>query len=312
MTDSSKPPEAQKGEDTKRARVVTLLGLAANIIIMALKFVAGTVGGSRALLADAVHGVSDVLTDIIVLVGIRYWSAPPDREHPYGHKRLEALVTVVLGLILTAAGIGIMVDAVALLKSETVQASPSIYALVVAILSVLIKELLYRVTVSVGRKIRSSAISANAWHHRSDALSSLPAAIAVAVALYVPNMVYVDIVGAMVVSFFIFHAAYKIMRNSLRELVDSGAPQEVSDQIANLASSVDGVDSVHAIRTRYLGLGLQIDMHLLVPPRMSVRDAHNISDEVTLLLKKDGPDVLDVVIHIEPSDIESQNKVEAN
>ena len=287
-------------------RKVTWIGLLTNIGLAGLKFAAGYFGRSQALIADAIHSLTDTTTDIAIIAGSHYWSRPPDESHPYGHRRLETLVTAFIGLMLVAAGIGIGWQAISSLHIQ--QASPPGWvALYAALTSIITKEILYRWTAAVGNKIKSPALAANAWHHRTDAISSLPVLIAVGGALLFPSWSFLDRVGAVVVSIFILHAAMKIIWPAVSELVDAGAPEEIQKKIANIAANTKGVREVHAVRTRYISSSIQIDMHVVVDGSVSVRDGHTIADNVENSIIYGLPEVVDVVVHVDPSEDSSDN-----
>jgi len=292
----SRPAAAQ-------ARRVTALGLAVNMLLAALKFACGAAGGSQALVADAVHSLSDSSTDLAILIGVRYWCAPADEGHPHGHRRIETVLTVAIAVVLAGVAAGLAVNALTTLR-EPHGAAPGWVALVAAALSILVKEVLYRRTIRVGRRIRSSAVTANAWHHRSDALSSIPVVLAVAGARINPQWTFLDHVGAVVVSVFIFGAAWKIGWPALRQLVDAGAPERTRREIEAIALSVEPVCHIHAVRTRYIGSGLAVDLHVKVDGNLTVREGHDISEDVKRRLLDEGPDLVDVVVHLEPCDDE--------
>lgn len=277
---------------------VTWIGLFVNVALSAGKLLAGIFGRSQAMVADAVHSMSDCVTDVVVLVGVRYWSKPPDASHPHGHKRIETIVTTIIGLALAGVGAGIIYIALVTLKDAPI--TPRIIAFIAALVSIAVKEGLYRWTVAVGKRIKSSAMVANAWHHRSDAFSSIPAAIAIAGAVLIPSWQFLDHVGAIVVSAFIFQAAWSISWPALKQLMDVGAPQKVCDRIKAIALNTPGVKVVHALRTRYIGSDLQMDVHVLVDGEISVTEGHDIAEEVKRRILADGPDVIDVTVHIEP------------
>ena len=283
----------------RSARRVTLVGLVLNVALTGFKFAAGILGHSQAVLADGVHSLSDILTDLMVLVGARYWYRPADESHPYGHRRIETLVTLVLGVSLGAVASGIGYHALAS-HAEPHAEPPGWIAFIAAAVAIVTKEIIYRWTIATGRRIKSSALSANAWHHRSDALSSIPVAAAVAAAALEPSLFFLDHVGAVVVAVFILQAALRIVSPALRQLVDAGAPSEAREKIRDIVLSTDGVRLAHAVRTRYVGSGLQVDLHVKVDPEMSVREGHRIAEEVTRRLLAEGPDVLDVIVHTEP------------
>jgi cation diffusion facilitator family transporter len=201
-----------------------------NIGLSVLKFAAGYFGRSQALIADAIHSLTDTTTDVAVIAGSHYWSRPPDENHPYGHRRLETLVTAFIGIMLVAAGIGVGWEAISTLHKKQA-APPGWIAFYAAMASMVTKEILYRWTAAAGKKIKSPALAANAWHHRTDAISSLPVLIAVGGALIFPSWSFLDRVGAVIVSIFILHAAMKIIWPAVSELIDAGAPEEIQKKI---------------------------------------------------------------------------------
>lgn len=287
------------GTDVSRVRRVGWVGLVCNVILALAKAAAGIVGHSQAVLADAVHSLSDTATDIAVILGVRYWSAPADENHPHGHGRIETLVTVVIGLTVGAVAVGIGVEAIRGLREEP-GAPPSGIALGVALVSIVVKEILYQWTARVGREVRSPALEANAWHHRSDAISSIPAALAVGFAMIHPEWVVVDQVGALVVALLILQAAWRILRPAVDQLIDAGAPAADRRRIEELALEVDGVEAAHAVRTRYVGSDLAVDLHVEVDGGLSVAQGHEIAKAVRQKLVDQGPAVADAVVQVEP------------
>jgi len=290
---------AHHSQGVREIKRVTWIGLVINIALAALKLTAGILGRSQVVVADAVHSLSDCSTDIVILVGVRFWSQPPDEKHPHGHRRIETLITMAIGVVLGAVAVGLAYHAIVTLQ-ERDEHVPGWIAFVAAIISIVVKESLYRWTVAIGRRIRSSAVVANAWHHRSDAFSSFPAALAVAAAALYPPWWFVDHIGAVVVSLFILQAAWRIVHPTLGELADVGASPDDRRRIEELAMATEGVRLVHALRTRFVGPGLHVDLHIKVDPQMTVWEGHEISEQVKRRLLDDGPDVLDVVVHLEP------------
>lgn len=250
------------------------------------------------MVADAIHSATDIVTDIALIFGVRYWSAPADDCHPHGHRRYETLITAFIGLMVAAAAVSIGWDAVRSLGRPT--APPSAVALAAAVVSIVIKEALYQWTVRFGRRTRSTALIANAWHHRTDALSSIPVAIAVGVAMLRHSLVVVDQVGALVVAVFILHASFRIVRPAIDQLVDAGAPTADRETLERLALDVEGVRAAHALRTRYVGSELAVDIHVEVDRELSVADGFEIARKVKRDLLERGPDVADVIVQIEP------------
>lgn len=277
---------------------VTWWGLVINVVLSGLKMLAGIYGGCQALIADAVHSLSDLTTDAAVLIGVRYWSAPADKRHPYGHGRIETIVSLVIGMALFAVAVYIGYDSMATYNGGDVF-HPDWWVFGAALVSIVSKEWLYRWTVNTGKRIKSSALMANAWHHRSDAFSSIPVAIAVLISMIYPND-YIDHIAALMVSVLILKAAWSIMSQAFEQLIDAGADAACVARLRDLAFATQGVRDVHKIRTRNIGSGLQVDMHVLVDPAMTVLDSHNIAVEVQKRLVSAEKDVIDVLVHIEP------------
>ncbi len=285
----------------REIRRITWVGLCANVCLSAAKFAGGILGGSQAVVADAVHSLSDTTSDVAILVGVRYWSAPPDKSHPHGHRRIETAISLFIGALLVSVAVGIAGHALKGLQEGGGEA-PGWIAFIVALVSIVSKEILYHWTVDVGKRTKSSALIANAWHHRSDAVSSIPAALAVLGTRLNASWFFLDTVGAVVVSLFIFHAAFRIAWPALTQLTDAGAPENDRKVITQLALDNQGVRKVHAVRTRYIGSGLQVDLHVLIDGDLTVREGHTISGTVEKRLLEDGPDVVDAIVHIEPDD----------
>lgn len=283
----------------KKIKKVTWIGLIANLLLAAFKFTVGVIGKSQAVVADAVHSLSDIGTDVAVLLGVKFWSSPADSEHPYGHWRIETLVTAIIGIALFIAGIEIAYKSITSIN-EVHKTGPSLIAIVGPMISIILKEVLYRWNKSVGKNIKSKALIANAWHHRSDALSSIPVLFAVLLASINPKFVIVDHIGAFVVSIFIMKVSWDILKESFGELVDVSAPKKDLKKIKDVIKKVTGVKSIHAVRTRKLGPGLHVDLHVLVDGNITVKEGHDISEEVKRELIEKGPDVFDVVVHLEP------------
>jgi cation diffusion facilitator family transporter len=287
-------------------RRVTWVGLVLNLFLSALKVTAGILGSSQAIVADGIHSLSDMSTDITILIGVRYWMAPADENHPYGHRRIETVITAILGILVGTVALGLAYNAIATIKGRHLT-PPGWIALAAALISMISKEILYRWTIATGKRINSPAVIANAWHHRSDALSSIPPAIAVGSAMLFSSWLFLDHIGALVVTVFILQAAWRIARPALGELVDTGAPKEVRDEIEAIVLGTDEVKHVHAIRTRRIGTGIQVDLHIHVDGSLSVKDGHEVSGAVKRRLLSHGPDIVDVVVHLEPCEEEERH-----
>ncbi|MCP4118272.1 MAG: cation transporter [Desulfobacteraceae bacterium] len=288
-------------------RRITWIGLVANILLSGIKFLAGVLGNSQALMADAVHSLSDTITDIAVILGSFFWSEPPDQCHPHGHQRIETMVTIVIGTMLLLAGVGVGWHSVTTLHLEESVTRPGPIALIVAAISLVTKEILYRWTDRAGIRVNSSALRANAWHHRLDAVSSIPVFLAVAGAMLFPNLTFLDHVGALIVSIFIVQASFKILLPGFGELLEAGASAETLAEIKSLAESHPEVIEIHKLRTRYLGSTLRIDFHLVVDGELTIRQGHDIAEKIKTDLISELPDLSDAIIHIEPSDLLDQD-----
>ncbi len=293
-----------------RVRQVGWIGLLVNLLLAAAKAAAGIFGYSQAVLADALHSLTDSVTDIAVILGVRYWSAPADEDHPHGHGRIETLVTVIIGIAIGAVAVGMGVEAIRGLRHEP-ESNPAGIALGVAMLSIAVKEVLYRWTSAVGREVGSPALEANAWHHRSDAISSIPAAIAVAISIIAPEWAVVDRVGAVVVCLLILQASWRILRPAVDQLIDAAAPVGDRRRIEEVALTVDGVKAAHAVRTRYIGAKLAVDLHVEVDGRLAVDEGHAIAVAVRRALVEHGPNVVDAVVQIEPHRLLSRGESHA-
>jgi cation diffusion facilitator family transporter len=278
---------------------VTWVGLWVNVFLAIIKFTAGIYGKSQALVADAIHSLTDLTTDIAVIAGSHYWSRPPDENHPYGHRRLETLVTVFIGVVLIAAAFGIGWKAISALR-EKHAVPPGWIAVFAALASIVCKESIYRWTAITGRRVKSPALAANAWHHRTDALSSIPVFIAVAGARVFPSWSFLDHVGAVIVSIFILHASIKIIWPGISELIDVGAPTETRKKIRDIALKNENVLQVHDIRTRYISTSIQVDLHIVVEGLITVRQGHDIADDVRARIIDAIQEVLDVIVHVDP------------
>ncbi len=283
----------------KQIKQVVWLGIFLNIFLAGIKFVAGILGNSRAVIADAFHSLTDMSTDFAVLLGVPFWTAPPDEDHPYGHGRIESLVTIFIGLVLVSVAVGIgfpALIAIGSAQSKTI----SWVAIIGPAISILVKEFLYYRTRKIGESTGSQALIANAWHHRSDSISSVPALIAVLGSSLNPKLVFLDQAGAVLVSLFILKVSWDILKPALLELTDGGASKAEVTEIKRIALSVLGVKEVHAIRTRKFNSKIYVDLHTLVDPEISVRDGHLITEIVKSRLIEQGPGVMDVVVHLEP------------
>lgn len=290
-------------EEIKIGRHVTWVGFWTNAALSVFKIVAGVYGRSSAMIADGVHSASDLLTDIAVLIVIGVSRKKADSSHSYGHGKIETFVTFLISLLLAAVGIGILVDGVergiAFFRgSEILQ--PTWIALTMAVVSILVKEWLFRYTRTAARKIGSSAMEANAWHHRSDAFSSLATLAGIAGAMFLgPGWRFLDPLAAVFVSVLIIAMAYNMAKTSVRELLEASLPAEESDRIKCIIETTPGVMDYHHFRSRSNGNTKIIDFHIQLDPDLSLRTAHDIATNVENRIKNEfGPAVVN--IHMEP------------
>jgi cation diffusion facilitator family transporter len=283
----------------QQGRRVTLWGVAVNLALIALKLAGGFWGRSQALIADAVHSVSDLLTDVIVLVGLRLGRAPADKNHHFGHGRLETLASLLVGLFLLGAAVYLGFNAAGAIYNHT-HAAPNWLALAAAAVSLLSKEVLFRATIKVGRSINSSVVEANAWHHRSDALSSVAVLIGVAMATLNPKWHIADAFTAFLVSFFILKVGLDVVWKALREFTDTAPNPQVQGQIISCALEVPAVHNAHDLKVRVLGGRYHMEMHVEVDGELSVRKGHAIAKEVEGCLRREFKLIDQVIIHVDP------------
>lgn len=292
-------PSGQHHVKGKTIRTVTLVGAILNVFLAVLKIGIGKLAGSQALVADGVHSFSDLMTDAVILLGSRYWMAPADSNHPYGHGKFETLANVFIGLMLALVGIGIGWDSIETL-SDTAPPAPGILAFYAAVAAIVIKELLFRWTMHEAKLVHSAVLRANAWHHRSDALSSVPVAVAVIANAIFPSLKYLDQIAALLVTGMILKAAFEIIWPALNELTDARGSEEVEKRLVHMADEDKDIREIHAIRSRQTGGSLLLDCHILVDPDMSIENAHAISERFKQRIITEMENVIDVVIHIEP------------
>lgn len=295
-------------EREKEINRVTLCGAVCNLLLSVLKLVAGIVGRSSAMIADAVHSFSDLITDLIVLIMVNVSARGRDRDHDYGHGKYEPLATAAISVILLIVGAEIMAGGIRKIKlilaGGEIQ-TPGLVALVAAILSIAVKEGLYQWNSRVGKRLDSTAMVANAWHHRSDALSSIGSAVGIGGALILGGKwIILDPIVACIISVVIIVVAVKMSYPAIRQLTDASLPDDVEDRIVSIMESVSGVGNVHELKTRRNGPDYIIAAHLVVNPQMSVKEAHDITTEAEIRIKKEFGPKTQVSLHVEP-DIDS-------
>lgn len=283
---------------------VTLVGSAGNLVLLTFKFVAGMLGHSAAMIADAVHSLSDFFTDVIVLLFVKVSARPQDESHDYGHGKFETLATLFIGLALVGAAIGIIVSGSVKfahwLGGETL-AVPGKLALLAALVSILVKEVLYRYTAAKGKKLNSSAMVANAWHHRSDALSSIGAAIGIGGAILLgERWAVLDPLASIVVGGMLLKVAWELLKGSFGELTDQSLPADEEREIEEIITSFPEVSHPHNLRTRHIGSRTAIEFHVRMDGNIPLSEAHEQATAIEHKLKERfGQETL-VTIHMEP------------
>lgn len=291
-------------EREKKIYRVTLMGSVVNVILLVFKFIAGILGGSAAMIADAVHSLSDFLTDIVVIAFVRISSKPEDEDHDYGHGKYETLATSIIGLALLMVGLYIFYNGARQIWDVMHGAEieqPGLVALIAAIVSILLKEWIYRFTVSVGKKVESQAVIANAWHHRSDALSSIGTAIGIGGAILLgKGWAVLDPVAALVVSVFIVKTALGLLSTSSGELLEKSLPKEVEKKIVDIVESEPEVSEVHHLCTRRIGSNIAIEMHIRMPGEISLKDSHTRASDIERKLRQHFGEHTHINLHVEP------------
>ena len=282
---------------------VTLTGSVVNLLLVVLKAVAGIAGHSAAMISDAVHSLSDFVTDIVVLVFVRISAQPQDEGHDYGHGKFETMATLLIGLALVAAAIGIVVSGAAKLarwmQGEDLP-SPGVLALWAALISIVAKEVLYQYTRIKGRKLDSKALKANAWHHRSDALSSIGAAIGIGGAILLGNRwTVLDPMASIVVGLMLVKVAWDLLGPSFGELTDSSLPKETEAEMLELFKGIDGVQDPHNLRTRRVGNRIVAEVHIRLDGRQTLAEAHEKATEVERRFKARFGQQSHIVVHME-------------
>ena len=291
-------------ERNKEIFKVTLVGGAVNVVLLVFKFVAGIMGHSAAMVADAVHSLSDFVTDIIVLAFVHISGKPEDKSHDYGHGKYETLAMTLIGVALLVVAVGIVysgaVKIAAWLGGQQLEA-PGLLALWAALLSIVLKEDVYQYSMVKARQLKSQAVEANAWHHRSDALSSIGTAVGIGGAIFVgQRWTVLDPVASVIVGAFIVKVAIDLLRNGIGDLMEQSLPDAVENEILRLAASVPGVSMPHDLRTRRIGNHYAIELHILMDGDMSLREAHDKATEVEDTLKGHYGQDTHVAVHVEP------------
>ena len=291
-------------ERNKEIYQVTLVGGVVNVVLLVFKFVAGILGHSAAMVADAVHSLSDFVTDIIVLVFVHISGKPEDKSHDYGHGKYETLAMTIIGMALLIVAIGIVYSGLtkimAWIDGEQLEA-PGMLALWAALLSIVLKEAVYHYSMVKAHQLRSQALEANAWHHRSDALSSIGTAVGIGGAILLgQRWTVLDPVASVIVGMFIVKVAIDLLRDGIGDLMEQSLPEEVENEMLQLVASLPGVVKPHDLRTRRIGNHYAIELHILMDGDISLHEAHEKASEVEDLLRHQYGDETHVAVHVEP------------
>jgi cation diffusion facilitator family transporter len=290
-----------RGNEVKK---VTFAGILVNIILTIFKIYAGIVGKSQAIFADGIHSLSDFLTDIVVIVGFKYSEKKADADHNYGHGKYETLATVVISIFLFVVGFGLLKNGInnihLIIDGESLE-KPSIIALFAAFFSIVFKEAIYRYTIVVGKKINSQAVIANAWHHRSDALSSVGTLIGISFAFFLgKKWIVFDPLASVIVSFFIFKVATDILFPAINELLEKSISEDDKKIFDDILDNNQDIKGYHKLRSRKVGNNIIVEFHIFVDENMNIKKAHQISHLIEKSIKnKFGKETI-VTIHIEP------------
>ncbi|MFA9421413.1 MAG: cation diffusion facilitator family transporter [Gammaproteobacteria bacterium] len=290
----------QKKQNNQRyleIRRVTVIGAVIDLVLGIAKIIFGVFGHSHGLVADGVHSLSDLATDVLVVWAARHGTQEADEEHPYGHERIQTIATVLLGLALIVVGLGIAFNAVNRLLSAETLVAPSLATLAVASLSIIAKEWIYQFTMRVAHRIQSKLLKANAWHSRSDALSSVVVFIGIGGTMI--GIDYLDVLAAVAVAAMIIHVGWRLGKDSVHELIDTGLDKKHLDNMRNTMLSVEDVKDIHQLRTRRMGHQVFADVHVIVAPDISVSEGHRISEEVERVLTEQLDEPTDVTVHID-------------
>lgn len=294
----------QEESREKKIYHVTIAGSLINIFLLIFKFTAGIIGNSTAMIADAVHSLSDFLTDVIVLIFVKISNKPQDKDHDYGHGKYETLATAFIGIALLGVGAMICyngIDKIVSVLCGNSLKSPGWIALAAALLSIAMKEWAFRFTESVGKKVNSQAVVANAWHHRSDALSSIGTALGIGGAIILGDKwTVLDPIAALIVSIFIIKMSVKLLKQALDELLEKSLPDEVEAEIVKIAEKEKNVSEVHHIKTRRIGNNIAIEMHIRMPGEITLYESHMHATNIENHLKEHFGRDTHIGLHVEP------------
>jgi len=303
VTEVTHSPSEKNQLRYKATRKVTLIGMVVNIFLSAAQLIGGLFSNSQALIADGIHTLSDLASDIVVLIAAKIASQDADDDHPYGHGRFETVATVILGLALAGVAVGIAMNAINRISHPETLLQPKPLALLFAALAIISKEALYQYTMVVAKQINSKMLQANAWHHRSDAVSSIMVALGVAGSIFL-EIPWLDAAAAILVAVMIFYMGTRLILDSTVELVDTALEPKKMTEIREFISAIEGVEQTHMLRTRKMGNNVLADVHIQVNSYLSVSEGHYIAENVIQSLRKKFPEMHDITVHIDPEDDE--------
>ena len=280
---------------------LTIIGLIINTFLSIIKIIGGKLGASSALIADGVHSISDSITDFAIIFGVKFWTQKADKDHQYGHEKIEFIVSFCIGLILFIASFEIIEHELTNIYHNHVS-TPSLFCAYVAFFSYLVKEFVYRWHKGFALKVKSQALLANAYHHRSDVFSSLVITISILIAVFCPKITFIDTISAVIVAGFIFKSGLDIIIPAFHSLTDKSLSNEDLEKLEKVILSCDNVVSFHKIRSRVNGAKAYLDLHVQVPNELSLYEAHKTSHIVKDKILENFPNLVDVLIHVEPKD----------
>lgn len=285
--------------DEKSGRMTVWVSIAVNVFLIIIKFAVGIIARSQALIADAIHSFTDFVTDIMSFFGLKYAFKGEDHDHPFGHGKIDNLMSLLIGVALTLAGLWLGTNAILSLIHGGFE-SPSYVALIGALLSIIVKESLFHYQYRVGKRIGNQSLIANAWHHRSDVISSSAVLIGLIPAVISPGLAYFDALAAIVVSVFIVKIGCDIMIPAFRSASDAGPEKNEIEEIERVAASINGVRNAHDVRARYYSSKLYVEVHVVVDPEITVEAGHEIAVAVRKKIRHEVKNILDVMVHIDP------------
>jgi cation diffusion facilitator family transporter len=291
------PEQISKQKRYIAIRDVTILAVVINILLTIIKITFGIEFQSQSLIADGMHSLSNIFVDVMILIAAKYSMQPPNAKYPYGYRRITTVVTIAAGVLLLLIAASLFMDVMNRLSGEKALLEPSAISLVIAIFSFIIKEALYHYTIYVAKRVHSPMLQANAWHHRADALSS--AIVVMGVLGYLAGFLWLDAVAAIVISLMIAYIGFLESIHGINQLIDSGLGEEQLSKIRQIVKSVDGVHSMHQLRTRKMGIYVLVDMRILVAPRISVSESHKICETIETRLTTNMEKIIEVLIHVD-------------